>query len=331
MLCDEIHTIVFVNPQLGLKAAVAIAALKAVTKSPNAVFPLKRIVMTSQAETATTDWSDLQPFISHCLENGQTNIRVFSSLIGLKSETAEFLAARNIYLAGEWSSSSFGKEGLHHQSEQFGHETALSMLDGIEIGLRTGALKALEFQVTRDNIQHADSFIDACDIVGIEPHFEMQERPCKFDGALDGEVRPVYLRSLPDQADLRKLAERIARWRGESLENLVPPFFQRGGPNGACEYIRGGVFLRPDDFGNLRQTVCLSNWSTVSPSFLSEPDPVDNALRHPLIRGNLDIQQTEMKGKCNTCGLWSNCRGGCRSMSYLATGLRFEPDPNCWH
>ncbi|WP_313758699.1 radical SAM/SPASM domain-containing protein [Tissierella sp.] len=41
-------------------------------------------------------------------------------------------------------------------------------------------------------------------------------------------------------------------------------------------------------------------------------------------------QVTQLKGKCNSCDILDECRGGCRASAYLTTGEIDASDPLCW-
>ena len=326
-----VHSIVFVDPQVGIDLEQAWLALDTIRSSPRCQRPLKRLVLTSSySRKAVTSWDALIPFLNGCFERGELNIKIFSNLAGLSRETATFLLEHGVYLAGEWGAPDFTAIGLAIEAAHEGEELANAMLAGLDLAMEVGALNAIEYQINADNVGYADSFIRACTERGVEYHFEMQERPCRSDKPYSEEQRDAYRASQPTKERLLEIVEAIAEHEGLNSDQLIPPFFSLGSDAGACEYIRGGIFLRSNGRGGLRQTVCLSNWARVSDDFLGEEHPVENAVHHELVEPNWNTNPELMQGKCQSCDLWRRCLGGCRAMAYVATGSAFAPDPNCW-
>ena len=55
--------------------------------------------------------------------------------------------------------------------------------------------------------------------------------------------------------------------------------------------------------------------------------PLSELWRHPTLQ---TIRTGELGGKCATCELRPECRGGSRSAAWAATGDPLAPDPACW-
>lgn len=59
-------------------------------------------------------------------------------------------------------------------------------------------------------------------------------------------------------------------------------------------------------------------------------DSLVNIWQHSTLLQQMDDRREYMEGKCRTCPINRECRGGCLAASYGQYGRLFVPDPACW-
>ena len=59
-------------------------------------------------------------------------------------------------------------------------------------------------------------------------------------------------------------------------------------------------------------------------------DTLSNIWKNNQLLDKLDNRREYMEGKCRTCPINTECRGGCLAASYGESGRLFVPDPACW-
>lgn len=59
-------------------------------------------------------------------------------------------------------------------------------------------------------------------------------------------------------------------------------------------------------------------------------DTLASIWQHSQLLQQMDDRRRYMQGKCRTCPINDECRGGCLAASYGQTGQLFLPDPACW-
>jgi|GEM_PF-1637825 len=341
---NRIGVLMFVDPALGISLNQAQATLEAVLKfndrlakvlaDPSVGAPLSRLGFSAQKST-TTRWPFLTEFMAHANRRCQPPVHIYGNLRGLDRLTALDIKAAGGCLYGEWFAPSLDGRGVDIMKEQ-GIETteAEEMLAGISLSLEAGALTGLEFQINKRNVGYVRDFIQFCLRLGIEPHLEMQEVSFYRDSRPDIliSLRKAYRDNLPSPEEIRRVAELVAELEKQPADKLLSPFFDCGGRFGACNYwFENGLFVRPSMAGGLYRTVCLSDRTIIEPDFTPTVASLIKQARHPrhhLLKGR-QVNRL-LDAECSACGLLSQCRGGCRAMSYLAFGNEGSGDPNCW-
>lgn len=339
---NRIGVLMFVDPDLGITLEQAKKTLSAVigfntrnmeyaANSKNSTAPqtLSRLGFTGQKSTATK-WKFLLEFMAYASQLEQPPVHIYGDLKDLTASQARDIKEAGGRLYGEWFAPALDSRGIGIMIGQGSERREVEkMLAGISVALKTGALTGLEFQTNKRNIGYVGDFIKTCRQLGIEAHLEMQE--IQFSRNQDdlATIRNLYRDNLPSRAEIRAVADLVARSKHSPASDLLSPFFDYGGPQGICNYwFENGLFIRPKPGGGLYRTACLSDQTVIDHDFRPTVRNLINNSEHPLFQREQSDHE-DIPG-CRGCGLLPNCRGGCRAMAYLLSGNDWSPDPNCW-